>query len=255
VLIKKRPYFFLLLLFFSIRLIAQNEAIVEPQLQYLKRVQWGMNLNSTGLGGINFKYGWHKTGRVNNMIDFEFARIRHSKETRIYSSASDNPRQYTFGRLNMAFFLRTGYGQNIAITERPYKNAASLHFNYSVGVTTAILKPIYLDIKKIIPDPSGGLSYSITVPEKYDPAIHTDKSLIMGNSSFTTGLDQLSLTVGGYGRASVAVEWGPYPDEFKSLEAGVVFDTFLNPLPLMAFVPRDYYFAQLFIEFTFGSNR
>ena len=244
---------FLLLATFQV--MAQNEAITEPQLQYMKRIQWGMNLNSTGLGGVNFKYGWHKTGRVNDMIDIEFARVRHSKETRIYSTASDNPRQYTFGRLNMAFFLRTGYGQNIAITERPYKNAASLHFNYSIGVTTAILKPCYLDIKKIIPDKSGGPSYVIVVPEKYDPLVHTDQTVIMGNSSFTTGLDQLTFSAGGYGKASLAVEWGPYPDEFKSLEAGVVFDTFLNPLPLMAFVPKDYYFAQLFIEFTFGSNR
>jgi len=219
----------------------------------MKRVQWGMNLNSTGLGGIDFKYGWHKTGTVNNMIDIEFARVRHYKETRIYSSSPDNPRQYTFGRLNMAFFLRTGYGQNIAITERPYKNAASLHFNYSVGVCTAILKPIYLDIRKVI-DPTG-TPIAITVAERYDPAVITDKNTIMGNSSFTNGLDQLTFYVGGYGKASLAVEWGPYPDEFKSLEAGLVIDTFLNPLPLMAFVPPDYFFGELFLAFTFGSNK
>ncbi len=242
-------------MFIAVGLVAQNnQAITEAQLLYMKRLQWGMNLNSTGLGGINFKYGWHKTGTVNNIIDIEFARVRHYKETRTYSSSPDNPRQYTFGRLNMAFFLRAGYGQNIAITERPYKNAASLHFNYSLGVTTAILKPSYLDIRKIV-DPNSSLPIAITVPVRYDPNVVTDQNSIMGNSSFTEGLNELSFYVGGYGKASLAVEWGPYPDEFKSLEAGIVLDAFANPLPLMAFVPPDYFFAQLFIEFTFGSNK
>ena len=223
--------------------LAQNEAITEPQLLYRKRTQWGMNLNSTGLGGINFKYGWHNTGTVNNMLDVEFARIRHSKETQIYGT-SDNPRQYTYGRLNMAFFLRTGYGQNIAITERPYKNAASLHFNYSVGMTTALLKPIYLDIRKIVNDPYRP---SFVVSERYDPLVQTDQSTILGNSSFTTGLSEMSFSFGGYGRSSLAVELGPYPDEFKSLEAGVTLDAFVKPLPLMAFVAPDTYFFQVFL--------
>lgn len=232
---------------------AQNEAITEPQLLYRRRMQFGANLNSTGLGGINFKYGWHKTGKVKNMLDIEFARIRHSKETRIYG-ASDNPRQYTFGRLNMAFFLRTGYGQNIAITERPYKNAASVHFNYSLGVTTAILKPIYLDIRKIVTDPVRG-TYFVVLSERYDPEKHTDQQSILGNASFTEGLGELTFTPGAYGRASLAVEWGQYPDEFKSLEAGIVVDAFAKPLPLMAFVPRDHYFFTLFLAFTFGFNK
>lgn len=251
---KTRFYIFLFsILFIGIDALAQNEAITEPQLLYRKRIQFGMNLNSTGLGGINFKYGWHKTGRIKNMLDVEFARIRHSKEKRIYGK-DENPRQYTFGRLNMAFFLRTGYGQNIAITERPYKNAASLHFNYSVGVTTAILKPVYLDIQKIVADP-GQISRRYIVSERYDPDVHTDQSNILGNASFTDGLGQLTFTPGAYGRASLAVEWGQYPDEFKSLEAGIVVDGFMKPLPLMAFVPKDYYFCSLFLAFTFGFNK
>jgi hypothetical protein len=237
----------------GLEVFAQNEAITEPQLMYRKRLQVGMNLNSTGLGGINFKYGWHKTGKINNMLDFELARIRHSKETRIYGN-SDNPRQYTPGRLNMAFFLRTGYGQNIAITERPYKNATSLHFNYSVGISTAILKPIYLDVRKIITDPIRG-TYNIVESERYDPAVHTDPQSILGNSSFTDGLGELSFTPGVYGRASLDVEWGQYPDEFYSLEAGVCVDYFAKPLPLMAFVPYDQYFVSLFLQFTFGFNK
>jgi len=242
---------FLICLFISSEVLAQNEAIIQPQLMYTSRFQWGGNLNSTGLGGINFKYGWHKTGTVNNMLDFEFARIRNSKEIQT-SSASDNPRQYVFGRLNMAFFLRAGYGQNIAITERPYKNAASLHFNYSLGATCAFLKPIFVDVQVKVNDPNQ-VPYMTVVPMQYDPAT-VSQSDILGESTFTEGISKTKLYPGGYGKASLAVEWGPYPDEFKSLEAGVVLDAFLRPLPLMANVSPEFYFFTLFIEFTFGSN-
>jgi hypothetical protein len=229
---------------------AQNQAITEPQLFYRKSTQFGFNLNSTGLGGINFKHGWHRTGTIKNMLDIELARIRHAKEPRIYGASVDNPRQYTFGRLNMAFFLRTGYGQNITLTERPYKNAVSLHFNYSIGVSSAILKPIYLDILHQNDNRTG---YKVE-PERYDPAVHTVQDRIYGNSSFSYGLDELKLYPGGYGRGSLAVEWGAYPDEFHSLEAGLVIDAFPKGLPLMAFVPADHLYYTLFVQYTFGFN-
>lgn len=233
---------------------AQNEAITEPTLFYRRRMQLGANINSAQLGGLNFKYGWHKTGTVKNILDIELNRIRHPKETRIYGRA-DNPRQYTYGRTNMAFFLRTQFGQNIFITDRPYKNATSLHFNYSIGITTALLKPIYIDVIKEIPDKPGSV-YLAT--ERYDPTgAHADQNSIYGNASFTDGLDEISAYFGAGGKASLSVEWGAYPDEFKSIEAGFAIDVFQKPLPLMA--PKIYdnkqVFFTLFLGFSFGFNK
>jgi hypothetical protein len=229
---------------------AQNQAIEEPQLFYRKRIQLGGNLNSSGLGGINFKYGWHKTGTRKNMLDIEFARIRHPKETRIYGQ-SETPQQYTFGRLNMAFFLRTGYGQTVFITERPYKNAVQLNFNYAVGLTTAFLKPIYLDIFYPNTDGIGGY----VVPERYDPAKHDNQSRIFGNSSFFQGINNTTAKFGAYGRASMSIEWGEYPDEFHTIEAGMTLDVFPDRLPLMAYKPKTPYIFNLFIGYQFGWNK
>jgi hypothetical protein len=229
---------------------AQNQAIEEPQLFYRKRVMIGGNLNSSGLGGINFKYGWHKTGTKKNMLDLELARVRHPKETRIYGQ-SETPQQYTFGRLNMAFLLRSGYGQTIFITERPYKNALQLNFNYAVGVSAAFLKPIYLDIFYPNTDGIGGY----VVPERYDPVKHDNQSRIFGNSSFFQGINNTSLKVGAYGRASLSVEWGEYPDEFHTIEAGVAVDVFPDRLPLMAYQPKTFYLFNLFIGYQFGWNK
>ena len=244
----------LVLLFTSFAANAQNDLITEPTLMYRKRIQYGVHLNTAGLGGLNFKYLWQKTALIKNGFDIDLSRIRHPKEERVYGQ-SDNPKQYTPGRINMAFFLRTGYGQNVFITTRDYKSAISLHYNYSFGVTTALLKPIYIDVFKISQDP-GGQDYIAT--EKYEPVYkHTTPYTIYGNATFTRGFNELTAKVGGHFKNSLSVEWGEYPHAFTSTEAGFVVDVFAKPLPLMAeeLASNKQFFLTLFLGVTFGQNR
>jgi hypothetical protein len=234
----------------SISSFAQNEAIMEPTRLYRKTMYMGGNLNSSGLFGLNFKYGWHKTGKEKILLDVEFARIRDPKEFRIFG-ASDNPQRYVFGRLNMAFFARTGIGKSIYLTERPYKNAYSVSLQYSAGITTAILKPIYLDVFYLFPDRAGGYVLS----ERYNPDIHTNPNLIFGHSQFFKGIDESKLIPGGYGRLGLAVDWGHYTEEFYQLEAGLTMDYFPRALPLMARQPERNLFLVLYLGFSYGINR
>lgn len=231
--------------------MAQNQAITEPQMFYRHRTQFGGNINSSGLGGINFKFGWHKTGLKKNMLDIEFARTRHPKETRIYGQA-ESPSRYTFGRMNMLFNLRTGLGQTIAITERPYKNALSLNFNYTLGLSTAILKPSYLDVFYRNDDGIGGYVLS----EQFNPnnPQHTQNNII-GNSPFFTGSSNTSFEFGAYGKASLSVEWGEFTEEFHTLEAGLVLDVYPSQLELMAYQPKTMLMLNLYLCYTYGWNK
>jgi hypothetical protein len=230
--------------------IAQNQAITEAQLFYRNRITFGGNLNSSNLGGINFKYGWHKTGTKKNILDIEFARVRHPKETRI-NGVSENPQKYTFGRLNMLFLLRTGYGQTLFLTERPYKNAVQVNFNYNVGLSSGFLKPVYLDIFYPNSDGIGGFVKS----ERYNPTIHTNQSRIFGNSSFFEGIGRTKAQLGAYGRGSFSIEWGEFPEEFHCVEAGITIDAFPQGLSLMAFQPQTVLLFNFFIGYQFGWNK
>ena len=244
----------LVLLLVSESALAQNDLITETSLLYRKRLQYGFHLNSSSLGGFNFKYQWQKTSNIKNGFDIDLDRIRHPKETRVYG-LSENPRQYTPGRINMAFFLRTGYGQNLFITNRDYKNAVSVHYNYSFGITTAFLKPIYIDVFKRSNDPFG---QSYVATERYDPVnTHTSPQSIYGNASFTRGFGELSARMGGYFKNSISVEWGNYPDAYQTFEAGFCVDLFPRALPLMApeLAKNKALFVTLFIGFSLGQNR
>ena len=239
---------FIFLLLGSISVYSQNAPITEPQLMYLKHIQFGVNTNTFRMGGVQFRYGWHKTGTVFNHFESELCRIKHPKEIR-RSGFTEQPSQYSYGRMNMVFFWRNGFGQTINITERPYKNALGLNFVYTVGASMAILKPVYIDVFYPYTDgsPNGYL-----VSEKYDPEKHQDIFRIYGNSSIFAGLGETKAQIGGYGRSGLQVEWGQYPDETRSLEAGITVDAFLNGLPMMAKQTYDSRFVGFYLAFNWG---
>ncbi|MBC7383563.1 MAG: hypothetical protein H7296_11340 [Bacteroidia bacterium] len=230
---------------------AQNAPILEPQLLYSESNLVGINLNSFKFGGVYYRHGWHKTGTQLNHYEVELTRIKHPKEVR-RSGFSENPNQYTFGRLNVVFFLRNGLGQTITITDRPYKNAVGLNFIYTIGATVAFLKPVYIDVYYPYTDGKPG---GFLISERYEAEKHQDVFRIYGNSSATSGLSETSLNVGGYGRAGLQVEWGPYPDETRSLEAGVTVDAFAKGLPIMAHSNADQFFYGFYLAFNWGKKK
>ncbi|MFN4082870.1 MAG: hypothetical protein ACK4K9_04500 [Bacteroidia bacterium] len=232
------------------RLSAQNIVNTEPQLMYLKTNQFGVGLNTFGLGGINYRHGWHKTGKAQSHFETELTRVKHPKEVR-RSGFSDNPVKYTYSRINTVFFLRSGFGQTKAITERPYKNALGLNYVYTVGANLALLKPVYLDV--YYPNESGFGGFLVS--EKFDPEKHKEVFRIYGNSNFFTGIGETSLRLGGFGKCGLSVEWGQYNEEFKTLEAGVTFDIFNNGLPMMAFLPEKNLFFGFYVNVNWGFKK
>jgi hypothetical protein len=230
---------------------AQNNPLIEPQLMYSRSNTFSFNINSFKGWGLQYRLGWHKTGKQQNHWEVELARIKHPKEVK-RQGFTDNPSQYAFGKLNTVFFLRNTFGQTVAITERPYKNALGFNFVYSLGVTTAMLKPQYIEVYY----PYDNVSNSgYLVSERYDPNKHTDIYRIYGKSPFTKGISETQFQIGFGGRAGFQVEFGQYADEIKGLEAGVTFDGFLNGLPMMAKNNFDRLFYGFYLSYNWGNRK
>lgn len=232
-------------------LFAQNAPINEPQLMYTQSNMLGVQVNSFKSWGLYYRYGWHKTGKEQNHLEIDFSRIKHLKEVR-RQGFTESQSQYSFGRMNAVFFMRTALGQTIVITERPYKNAVGLNFVYSLGASTAFLKPVYIEV--FYPyDNAPGQGYLVS--ERYDPEKHLDIYSINGNSAFTKGISETKLVLGGYGRAGFQVEWGQYADEMRCLEAGFTVDGFMEGLPIMARNNYDRMFYGLYVSYNWGNRK
>lgn len=235
----------LIIIFFCVRSYAQNAPITEAQMLYMNDYQFGINANTHGLGGISFRYGWHKTGLKNKILETELSIIQHPKEVK-RDGYNNNPSQYKFGKLNNVFFWRIGYGNITNITERSYKNALGLNFIYAGGLNLALLKPYYLDVIQLDKFKTPNVVSSKFVPDS------TNEYNIYGSSSFAQGLGETTLKLGAYGRLALAVEWGQYPDEYKTIEAGFVLDGFSDGIPILYGYTADKYFAGFYLAFNWG---
>src|SRR5690606_4037741 len=97
----------------------------------------------------------------------------------------------------------------------------------SGGPSLAILKPVYLEIYYPTPDNQSGF----LVSERYDPAKHTDPTVIFGNSSFFKGLSEVQGKIGLHVKGSLQFDWSDYSDQVQSIELGTVIDAFGSTLP------------------------
>lgn len=253
---------FIALSAFHTSLRAQNEAITETQLLYMNDFNFGLNANTLGFGGAQFRYGWHKTGSKTNFLETELAIVDDPKSVKRYGF-SDNPSQYSYGKLNTVFFWRIGYGRKTELTERSYKNALGLNVVYSGGLNLALLKPVYIDYYYSY---DSGQPGGYLISERYDPVKHSDINRIYGNSSFAYGFGELRVIPGAYGRLGLAIDYGQYPDDYKSLEVGMTLDVFgINTngssdvpvslgqgLPIMANISKREYFFGLYLALNWG---
>lgn len=249
-----RNFFFVgLLLAMVVRVTGQNAPVTEVQLMYSKSNLFGVNLNSFNSWGAFYRLGWHKTGKVHNHWELDINRIKHPKEVRRqgYTEAQS---QYSYGRMNMVFFMRNSFGQTISITERPYKNAIGLNFVYNVGISAAFLKPVYLEI--FYPYENSP-SYGYLVSERYEKEKHSDIFRIHGNAPFTRGINETKIELGAFGRAGFQVEFGQYTDEIRCLEAGITFDGFANGIPIVAVANDEFdkLFWGFYVSYNFGSRK
>lgn len=233
-----------IIIFFCIKSYAQNAPITEAQMLYMNDYQFGVNANTHGLGGLSFRYGWHKTGLKNKIIETELAIIQNPKEVK--RDGYNNASQYKFGKLNNVFFLRIGYGNITNLTERTYKNALGLNLIYAAGINLAFLKPYYLDVIE-----KAGPNNVNIVTSKFIPYV-TDEYNIYGSSSFAQGIGETSIKLGAYGRLALAVEWGQYPDEYKNIELGLVVDGFGEGIPILYGYNANNFFVGLYLGFNWG---
>lgn len=63
------------------------------------------------------------------------------------------------------------------------------------------------------------------------------------------------MKLGACGKAGLQVEWGPYPDETRSIEAGITLDAFSQGIPIMAHTNADQLFLGLYVAINWGKKK
>jgi hypothetical protein len=252
--------FFLILLLvccFSFCLKAQQNASPsndETAILYRNEASGGIQLHSNGLG-IQFRRGWHHTGFVKHMMEFELVSMRHPKQYKSPNPYYPDSKPFYFGKLNYVYFLRGGLGRQHVLYSKGERSGVEVRYNYYGGAVLGITKPVYLDI--LIDDPFDTLSqYKYIETRRYDPNDPDQQAIenIYGPGPYFKGFSELKAHPGLYGKFSLSFEYNSIQQKITSLEAGVVADYFPSAIPIMAYNEPQHLFVNFFIALSWGSK-
>lgn len=218
----------------------------EVRLLYKKQNTGGFVLHTRGLGA-NFRGYTILNAFQKTFYNIDFITLKHPKEFKI-TTYDDNANPYVYGKKNDVGVIGFSYGFEKVKHEKENLRSILISFNYSLGVSAAVLKPVYLEIAY-----PYVISGAYTVNEAYDENKHF-QAQIYGKSTFGYGFNKLSLIPGLNAKASVQFEYSSSDEYVRALEVGARVDAFAREIPIMSKVKNSFFYVNLFVHWQFGKK-
>lgn len=229
---------------------AQNAPGYETSILYEKEQNYGILAHTKGIGLV-YQTTRHKTVNNYRLYDFSFATIKHPKEIKMPNPDLAQTRPYVFGKLNALMTINAAIGARRILADRVTKESIRINWNYAIGPTLGILKPVYYDIK--LPNPDLGQPDFIEA--RFDPDNEQYQQNTIGPSPFIKGITESSFIPGANAKTSLSFEWGNYDNRFYSIETGVMVNAFPWDVPIFAYINNDKVFVNLFLTLTYGTRK
>lgn len=199
---------------------------------YNQEFALGLRLHTNGWA-IGTTFGTLKTYYLTKYIHFELGEIQHPKEYR-QSSETSSPlngrisRAFKYGKQNNLYVLRGAMGNKRYFSEKAKHKGVAMGISYELGATLGMLKPYYLELITENNRNSRSIRYSEDTANDF-----LNYFDIVGASSWTTGLGDLSIIPGANAKFAVHFDWGAFDEYLKSIEAGIMVDVFTRRVPIM----------------------
>ncbi len=240
---------------FCLQSYAQDSARIandDVTILFRNEAEGGITIHSNGFG-LTYKRGWHLTGYKKQMLDIDFVSLRDPKQYKLANFYYPDSKPYFYGKLNFAYILRTGYGRQNIIFGKGERSGVEVRYNYYVGLSLAITKPVYLDI--LVDNPFDSLTKIIDT-RQYDPN-DPDQQIqenIYGPGPYFSGLDHLSIYPGGYAKFALSFEYAGWQQKVTAIETGVVLDAYVRGVPIMANGIENNVFFNFYISLIWGGK-
>jgi hypothetical protein len=225
-------------------MLAQGEIDEQRRILLRDEKTFGVALNSNGISG-DFKYAKRINAKNHKIYQIEFMSLKHPKEIKITNNIYSN-KSFVFGKENNFFVLKGQYGQQTEIYRKNDAGGISIRYNYSIGPTLGILKPIYYEVLYT----TGVLYEYYSKTEKFSTSTH--QSDIYGRASFFKGFNELNLVPGISTKAGFTFEYSRIDEALHSIEIGIGMDLYPKEIPIMAIENNNFFFLNLYVGYRFG---
>ncbi|MDA3892500.1 MAG: hypothetical protein PF517_12620 [Salinivirgaceae bacterium] len=235
-------YAILSILFFIISsyvLHAQGDINDEQRALIRNERSFHLSLNSNGWGG-GFTYGKMNNIYRKERFSAELVIIKDSKEHKRSNPYQSDLRRFTYGKNNIFYNLRLGYGHLFKLYSKKDKGGIEVRWYYNVGPSLGLLKPVYF-VTSIEPYET----------ERFDPHPHSSQE-IYGGAPYFKGFGELKPIPGAFAKVGASFEFSKRDLLLNALEGGLIFDVFPKKIDLMANDNKQFYFLAIFVSYRFG---
>jgi hypothetical protein len=238
------------------KLIAEED---EGALVFNKQWALGIKLNTDGYSFF-YEHGKYKTIKRTNLWWIEFGEKKQHNQQKvtpqptvdiypgfeIVSVGSD----FVYGKENNFYQLKVGFGRQLLIGGKGTTNGVAVSAIFGGGVSLGILKPYYLQVLD-----SSSATEVADIKYTDNPTEFLDPNSIVGASSFSKGLSELTFVPGLHARGSLRFDYGKYRLTLSALEVGVNADFYTQKITIMAQNPNHNLFVDAYVAIDFGGRK
>ena len=222
---------------------------IEERIVYNHQNTTNIAIHSQGFS-VGFKIGRIKTINRTATWEVEVASLHAMKEIKTINISTYNTRPYVYGKLNSAYVLRFGYGEERRIFGKPYWGGVETRWTYETGLSLAFLKPYYYYALIYYPTSDG---YEEVIEEQtFD---QKDQWVdILGKAAFTKGLNQTKLSPGAHASVGLCFEFGKSRTRVQSINVKAVAEGFPLGAPIMYGQRNKWFYLTLNLSYNWGSR-
>ena len=162
--------------------------------------------------------------------------------------SSYNSRPFVYGKLNYAYVVRFGYGEDRRIFGKPYWGGIETRWTYEAGASLALLKPYYYYVVTYQPSPTGGYIERIE-EQTFERGLD-----ILGKSTFTKGIGQTKLSPGVHASLGLGFDIGKSRTRVQSINVDAKAEFFPMGVTIMESEQNKRLFITFMLSYNWGSR-
>ena len=225
----------------------EDDKPIEERLVYNHQNSFKIAIHSRGFGA-GFKIGKIKSIHLVRNWEAEIVSLHSLKEIKTMNMSSYNSRPFVYGKLNYAYVVRFGYGEDRRIFGKPYWGGIETRWTYEAGASLALLKPYYYYVVTYQPSPTGGYIERIE-EQTFERGLD-----ILGKSTFTKGIGQTKLSPGVHASLGLGFDIGKSRTRVQSINVDAKAEFFPMGVTIMESEQNKRLFITFMLSYNWGSR-
>lgn len=231
----------------NIDIQSEDDKPLEERLIYTRQNTYNIAIHTRGFGA-GVKFGKIKSIHLVRNWELGVLSLRSLKEIKTITISEYNTRPFVYGKLNYAYVIRFGYGEERRIYGKPYWGGIETWWTYEAGVSMALLKPYYYYVLTYEPDGDGGYREKID-EQTFEPGID-----ILGRSAFTKGIDETKVRPAIHASLGLSFEIGKSRLRAQYINIDVKGEYFPWGISIMESEQNKHFFLTFMLSYNWGTR-